>query len=288
MSNDQPDQMNTHPAAANLGEAHGRSELSAEQEALKAEFVAAGGTWSTSWEALVLLDPGYFSAYLRLRSVPFRRKKLPRKIQELVLLSLNASCTTMFTPSIQAHTWGALQAGATRSEIMEVLELASVLGIHAVNVGVPLLQEVLREEQLAPSQVADTLDHRREALKSDFINKRGYWHSSWENVLELDPDFFEAYTEFSSYPFRQRQPSEQSDENVMSQGLEAKVKELIYCAIDCATTHLFVPGLKIHIRNALKYGAGPEEIMEVFELASLMGIHTVTAGAEVLASLSKT
>ena len=60
------------------------------------------------------------------------------------------------------------------------------------------------------------------------------------------------------------------------------MKELVYCAIDCATTHLYVPGLKLHIRNAIRYGASAAEVMEVFELAALMGVHTVMAGADVL------
>ena len=64
--------------------------------------------------------------------------------------------------------------------------------------------------------------------------------------------------------------------------LEPKVKELVDCAIECVTTHLFAPGLKIHIRNALEKGASREEVMEVFELASLMGAQTVLAGVEVL------
>jgi alkylhydroperoxidase/carboxymuconolactone decarboxylase family protein YurZ len=54
-------------------------------------------------------------------------------------------------------------------------------------------------------------------------------------------------------------------------GLSLKAKELVYIAIDCATTQLYVPGLKLHIRNAVKLGAAPEEVMEVFEPASLMG-----------------
>ena len=64
--------------------------------------------------------------------------------------------------------------------------------------------------------------------------------------------------------------------------LDAKTRELIYCAIDSATTHLYAPGLKLHIRNAMEHGATPEEIVEVFELAALMGVHTVQKGADVL------
>ncbi len=86
-----------------------------------------------------------------------------------------------------------------------------MLGVHAVNVGVPLLSEVLEEEGLArPGASSVGLDVRREHLKSDFTKKRGYWHSTWDAVLALDPDFFEAYTDFSSHPFRQRGAHEHS------------------------------------------------------------------------------
>ena len=64
--------------------------------------------------------------------------------------------------------------------------------------------------------------------------------------------------------------------------LPPKIKELIYIAIDAATTHLYEPGLRQHIQNALKYGATKEEIMEVFELVSVLGIHTCTMGVPIL------
>ena len=60
------------------------------------------------------------------------------------------------------------------------------------------------------------------------------------------------------------------------------MKELIYIAIDAATTHLYEPGLRQHMRNALNYGATKEEIMEVLELVSVLGIHACTLGVPVL------
>jgi alkylhydroperoxidase/carboxymuconolactone decarboxylase family protein YurZ len=60
------------------------------------------------------------------------------------------------------------------------------------------------------------------------------------------------------------------------------VKEFIYIAIDASTTHLYEPGLRQHIRNALRYGATREEIMEIYELTSAVGIHTCTLGVPVL------
>ena len=36
----------------------------------------------------------------------------------------------------------------------------------------------------------------------------------------------------------------------------------MYCAFDAAATHLYVPGLKLHMKNVLKYGGTPEEIAD--------------------------
>ncbi len=113
------------------------------------------------------------------------------------------------------------------------------------------------------------LTERQGQLKQDFIDARGYWNPFWDGLLTLDPDFFEAYLNFSAVPWRKGV-------------LEPKVKELIYTAIDAATTHLYEPGLRAHIRNALRYGATKEEIMEVLELVSVLGIHSCILGVPVL------
>ncbi|MEV4601048.1 carboxymuconolactone decarboxylase family protein [Amycolatopsis sp. NPDC049253] len=110
---------------------------------------------------------------------------------------------------------------------------------------------------------------RQNKLRDTFLAERGYWNTFWEGLLSLDPDFFEAYLNFSAVPWRKGV-------------LEPKVKELIYTAIDASTTHLYEPGLRQHIRNALGYGATKEEIMEVLELTSVLGIHTCTLGVPVL------
>lgn len=235
---------------------------------LKQALIDSGEDWSPAWDKVNDLTPEYLAAYIKLRQVPINKQKLPRKIQELLLLAMDAQCTHLHTPGVAAHTSAALKAGATVGEIIETLELSSVLGVHAVTVGVPLLVEVMAERG---TKLEQDLDEKRQKLKANFQRQRGYWSNSWEPVIRLSPDFFEAYTNYSSVPFQEGHSH-----------LDAKTKELVFCAIDCATTHLFAPGLKIHIRNALEKGATPEEVMEVFELAALMGSQTVLAGAEAL------
>lgn len=113
------------------------------------------------------------------------------------------------------------------------------------------------------------LSERQQELKDDFVEARGYWNPFWDGLLSLDPDFFEAYLAFSSVPWK-------------TGTLDPKVKELIYIAIDASTTHLYEPGLRQHIRNAIKHGATKQEVMEVLELVSVLGIHACTLGVPVL------
>jgi alkylhydroperoxidase/carboxymuconolactone decarboxylase family protein YurZ len=64
--------------------------------------------------------------------------------------------------------------------------------------------------------------------------------------------------------------------------LPQKTKELIFIAVNAATTHLWAPGVRRHIRNALNEGATPEEILEAIQLTSIMGIHSLTLGVPIL------
>jgi alkylhydroperoxidase/carboxymuconolactone decarboxylase family protein YurZ len=214
----------------------------------------AGSVVTDRWQALREADPAFFEAFAKLAAVPRRATALEPKVKELVCLAVNAAATHMYEPGIREHARRAVELGASKEELLEVLQLTSTLGIHASTVGVPLLLEALGDREVPP------LDERRAALKADFEAKRGYWHEFWDGLLELDPDFFEAYVEFSSYPWT-------------NGVLEPKIKELIYTAFDASATHMYVPGLRQHIENALAYGATPAEVMEVFELASTIGIH---------------
>jgi alkylhydroperoxidase/carboxymuconolactone decarboxylase family protein YurZ len=242
-------------------------ELTPRQAEIKDRFVQARGTWGPSWEAMLRLDPEFLAAYLKLSTVPVHKEHLDPVVREFVFIAADAAATHMFTPGTRAHIRAALELGATTQQIMEVLELTSTLGIHAANIGVPLLLEVMEEEGLRSGPAP--LDDRRRQLKEQFTRSRGYWHSFWDGLLELDPELFDAYTDFSSHPWH-------------TGVLEPWVKELIYCAFDAAATHLYVPGLKVHMRNALRLGATPEQIMEMLEIVSLIGIHAAMEAAPIL------
>lgn len=240
--------------------------MSAPGERLRQSVEADLGYWDESQEALQQLCPDFLALWHKMAAVPARRNLLGDKNRALVGLAAAAAATHLYAPGVRRQARNAIAAGATREELAEVLALTSTLGIHACNIGVPLLVEAMREMGLR--EAPTPLDDRQEQLKAVFTRDRGYWHTFWDEFLELDPDLFEAYLDFSAHPWR---------DGV----LEPKMKELIYCAFDAAATHLYVPGLKMHMKNALGYGASKEEIMEVLEIVSLIGMH----GAELAAPI---
>ena len=159
--------------------------------------------WYESWQCLAQIDPEIFQASINLMAVPRKKNHLSRKI---VALTVDSNSTHLYTPGIRQHVKAAAAAGATKAEVLEVLELSSTLGIHACNIGIPTLVQVLKEENMYDSHptAGKPFDERRIALKEDFAAKRGYWHTFWEDFLALDAEFFEAYTEFSSVAWTRR------------------------------------------------------------------------------------
>jgi alkylhydroperoxidase/carboxymuconolactone decarboxylase family protein YurZ len=242
-------------------------ELTPRQQEIKSEFIRLRGTWSEAWQGVLEIDPEFLASYLDLSMVPWRKNHLDAKTKELMYIALDANATHMYLPGVRQHIKAALKLGVTPQEIMEVLELAATLGIHAMNIGVPILVEVLQEKGLRTGPAP--LNEYQEQLKAEFTKVRGYWHSFWDEMLELDPELFAAYTAFSSVPWQ-------------TGTLEPKVKEFVYIAFDTAATHLYVKGLKLHIENAIGYGATAQEILEIMEIASVLGIHAVTSAVPIL------
>ena len=173
--------------------------------ALKKELVSQLGeeAYDESWDSIAKLSPELFEASVKLIAVPKKKKHLSPKIQQLMSIAVDAASTHLYVPGIQQHIKAALAEGATQAEIVEVIELTGTLGIHACNIGVPLLVEVMKEEGIYEKHATASkpFDEQREKLKAEFTKNRGYWHKFWEDFLALDPEFFKAYLDFSSVPW---------------------------------------------------------------------------------------
>ncbi|MFV0244690.1 MAG: carboxymuconolactone decarboxylase family protein, partial [Qingshengfaniella sp.] len=181
---------------------------------------------------LTTLSPTFQDAAAAFLGVTQAKQLLDAREQALILIALNVAVTHLNVPALRGHIGAALDAGATGPEIAEVFQLVSVLGIHAVSLGLPALLDTLDDAGLADHST--DLSAEKENLKQGFMAARGYWNPFWEKVLHFDPDLLAAYARFSSVPW---------EEGV----LPGRLRELIYVAIDASTTHMFDEGTRQHM-----------------------------------------
>ena len=99
------------------------------------------GDFNPLWEQMRALDPQFMEAYLRFRDVPHKTGPLPPKFKELVLVAINAATTHLYAPGVRRHIANALRAGATREEVLETIQLVTIMGIHSCNLAIPILCE---------------------------------------------------------------------------------------------------------------------------------------------------
>ena len=106
----------------------------------------ASGDWNPLWDQVRKWDPEFIESYLTFRSVPHRKGPLPKKVKEFILIAINVATTHLYAPGTRRHIQNALRLGATREELLEVIQLTTIMGIHAVNMAVPILAEELEKQ----------------------------------------------------------------------------------------------------------------------------------------------
>ena len=205
-------------------------------------------------------DPDFQNVYEQFVAAPWRNEHLDRKTKELLNIALSASPTHLNKEAARFHIQQALAAKATQVEIAEVLKIVSVLGVHTCAVGIPLMMAHYRNSEMLSDKLAYSPE--QQALKDKFIATIGYWNEFRDDLIQMDTAYFEAYYDFLTLPIRRGI-------------LEPKLIEFIYIAIDSSTTHLFEKGIEVHIKNAIQHGATKGELLEVFQLTSALGFHTL-------------
>jgi alkylhydroperoxidase/carboxymuconolactone decarboxylase family protein YurZ len=224
------------------------------------------GPWDDALERLREWDPAWAAACERMATNPWRSGVLPRKLVELIGVMLNAQCTSLNPEGTRRHVRAALDAGATRDEILMVLKAGSLGAIHSCSLGAPMLLEEAKAAGHEPPA-------RRAGVSTPFCDRMrsmGQWNAAWDPFYALDPawtdEFFAAAVPVYA-----------------SGALGAKEVELLSVAFDASYTHLYAPGTRRHIKGALAAGATVEEVMEVLKLCVAQGVQSCNLGVPILA-----
>ena len=105
----------------------------------------ANGYWNPNWDPIADVDKVWMEKY---RNMGLHGKHvLDPKTFELIAIAVDASCTHMYAPGVRTHIRKALALGVTKEEIAAVLQLTSVLGVHTMSMGAPILLEEVAARQ---------------------------------------------------------------------------------------------------------------------------------------------
>ncbi len=217
---------------------------------------------SEAWKAFGREDPTLHTAYEALADAAWQGGGLSAVTKQLLLVAAVGTASEPDRNALQAQVRNALEAGASRAQVREVLAVASILGVHSCIIGTPILLDEMVKLGLAKP---DATRPETVQIREEFMDRRGYWSDLWEAVAAFDPQFLRAYLDYSSIP----------GERAV---LDAQVRELVLIVLSSVTTHLFPDGLRVHVRGALSVGVPPDHIMQTFELLAAHGVRSVVDG----------
>lgn len=225
------------------------------------------GPWNYEvLDQLSELDKNWAETCLNMTTNPWSNGVLPRKFIELICVGLNVACTNLNADGTRRHIRAALEAGATSDEILFVLKCASVMSIHSCSLGAPILIEEANDIGRKPVPKSTSTVS---TPACDRMKNIGQWNTAWDPFYQLDPIWTDEFMA--------------TGEGIYSSGVfPAKETELISIAFDASFTHMYAPGTRRHIHNALQAGATIEEIMEVLKLCVVQGVQACNLGVPIL------
>jgi len=208
-------------------------------------------------------DSQWADTCARMANNPWTSGVLARRFVELVGIAMNAAATNLNAEGTRRHIRGALEAGATRDEVLMVIKMASLLAIHSCSLGAPILLEEAKAAGASPTPKSPPTP------ACDRMKAMGQWNTAWDPFYELDPAWTDAFMATGL--------------GVYATGvLPPKEVELLSIAFDVSFTHMYAPGTRRHVKNALAAGATMEEVMEVLKLCVVQGVQACNLGVPIL------
>lgn len=174
----------------------------------------------------------------------------------LVEIATRSSVTVMDAAGTRAAMARALQLGVTPEQIQEVLTLVSGLGTHTLFLATVGLTALVDGE----SPRGRTADEQ--ALWDEHVGDSSYWRAMEEEVpgfldalCKRSPETFRAFFDYCAVPWASRH-------------VEPMTKELIAAAVDATPLHRYLPGMRLHLRNAVKLGATKQQVQDALRVAA--------------------
>jgi alkylhydroperoxidase/carboxymuconolactone decarboxylase family protein YurZ len=244
------------------------------REALIREWQVRIGRPPRFWHEDILdVDPGLFRRFLELYA-RLEEVKLPLKLRHLIWTAVDAVATHLYPVGLERHVQASVEAGASAAEVVEALCIASTVGERSFDVGFPILLEELRAAGKEPKAISRPLTAEEQQFKAKFTADAGRWPSWLDAALRLSPELVPALFNLGYG-------------GAGSGVLDAKSRSMIFLGVYSCPATLDAGAIRLHIRRSIELGASAEELSEVLQLSSLIGLHSFSIGAAPLSQLLK-
>lgn len=226
---------------------------------------ASDGPWdAATFVQLEQFDSVWARECRAMSTNPWSGKVLSKKFAELVAIAVNVACTNLNEDGTRRHIRAALDAGASRDEILTIIKMASVMSIHSCSLGAPILLEEAAAAGKSPATTAAGATPACDRMKAI-----GQWNAAWDPFFALDPQWTDQFMATGA--------------GIYGSGVfSAKETELLSIAFDASFTHMYAPGTRRHIKGALTAGASVSEIMEVLKLCVAQGVQACNLAIPIL------
>ena len=189
--------------------------------------------------------PSLHKEWLGMVAASTKRGKLPEKLKHLIWVAVDTVATHLYAPGAVLHAQEAMTHGATVAEVMDTLRLACIPSTRGLQDGYPLLVEALGKKRAAGSR------------------------GGAEVAAGTSPEFMRAYDTFVN--------------SSMPGGLDARSRCLVKLAVVSNPATADREQTRATIQQALDLGVDADEILEVMEIASLIGSHAFSITLDGLA-----
>lgn len=173
---------------------------------------------------------------------------------------LRCSVCVLDIPGARPFAAEALRLGATPAQLHEVLAIVAGLGVHSF---MTASRDLLEVASASDQAVAD-FDQSSDPLWRHRVGDSGFWKSFQRRIpgflpalRRLSPVAFETFFIIGELP-------------TQTNLLPSLTRELISIGVDAMPTHRYLPGLLLHLDNALRLGAGRRQVLEVLDIAAMV------------------
>jgi len=228
-----------------------------ERARIKAYFMAERGYWRPWTESMLEACPGFVQQYARYAGHPARSGPLTGRMVELIYVALDTSASHLFEAGLHTHMKRALEVGASRADIFDVLHLVAVQGIARVGQATDILGEFVDLDDMP------AVDEQLQAR----IDRLGAAHGlGLRGVARLDPGYAEVLLDFV-------------EQGGPGTGLSPAERSLVQLALHACFTAFDPEAIRRIVPTALSQGLTAAELLQAIQLGAHLAVHGTALGA---------